>query len=99
MGLIDKLKELGPSLIEAAGGFIIAALGGDGIQGLEGDPRLEVLLGVGQRLQLVIGGHQILIAVVLTAFTLGIDGFGRESAARGLTGPVVVEVLGQGGRG
>ncbi len=96
MGLIDELKEFGPSLIEAAGGFIIAALGGDGIQGLEGDPRLEVLLGVGQRLQLVIRGHQILITVVLAAFTLGIDGFGRESEARVLTGPVVVEVLGQG---
>ena len=74
------MKEFGPGLIEAAGGFIIAALGGDGIQGLEGDPRLEGLGGIGQRLQFVIGSHEVLIAVVLAAFALGIDGFGREEA-------------------
>ena len=47
MGSVDELKEFSPSLIEANGGFIVAALGGDFIQSLEGHAGLEVLGGFG----------------------------------------------------
>ena len=58
MGGIDELKAFGPGLIEAAGGVIIAVWVGHGLQGLKADPRLEVLGGMGQRRQLVIGGQR-----------------------------------------
>ena len=42
------MKEFGAGLIEASSGFIIAALGGDGIETFEGDSGLEGLFGLGE---------------------------------------------------
>jgi hypothetical protein len=48
LGSIDELKMFGSGLIEATGNYIIAALDDDGIQCLEGDTRLVVLIGLRQ---------------------------------------------------
>ena len=54
---------------------------------LEGDPRLQILAGIGQGLELVIGCHQVRVRVALFAFALGVDNLlGKE------TGPVEVQV-------
>ena len=58
----------------------------DGVELLEGGPRGEVD-GGGERLELLIGRHDVGVAVALAAGPLGVDGLGGEEA-----GPVEVEI-------
>jgi len=77
-------------VIEALGGLIIAHGIRDGIQLFEADAGSEVLLGVGQRLELVVRCHHILIAVAFFEASPGINFLGGEEA-----GAVEVEVGGE----
>ena len=90
MGFVDELKEFCPSLIEASGGFIIAAFAGDCIELFEGDARLEIALGFRQGFQFLVRRHHVLIAVVLAEFALGVGIFSGK-----VTGAMEVEVGGQ----
>jgi Na+/H+ antiporter NhaD/arsenite permease-like protein len=44
LGFVDELKEFKPGLIEASGGFIVAAFAGDCIQLLEGYAELFLFI-------------------------------------------------------
>lgn len=48
LGFADGMEELLPSLIEGAGGVIIADGVGESMQGLEGDAGFEESGGIGQ---------------------------------------------------
>jgi hypothetical protein len=48
LGFVDGTTQFGPGLVEALGGVIVADGVSDDIQLFEGDPRLEILLGIGQ---------------------------------------------------
>ena len=67
--------------------IIVAQGEGDGVELLEGGPRGEVGGGLGERLELLIGRHDVGVAVALAAAALGVDGLGGEEA-----GPVEVEI-------
>ncbi len=71
--------------MQGARGIIVAQ--GDGVELLEGGPRGEVDGGLGERLELLIGRHDVGVAVALAAAALGVDGLGGEEA-----GPVEVEI-------
>ena len=73
--------------IQVFGGLLIADYGGDVIELLQRPSWLEVLFGLGQGFQFVIGGHHGLIGVPLPRFPLGVDHHHREKA-----GPVKVDV-------
>lgn len=88
------MKEFSRSLVEAKGGFIVAAFGGDCIQSLEGHGGLEVLGCFGQGLQLLEGRLHVLVAVMLPELALGVDGFGKEVAGPEEVEVVVVDVMG-----
>jgi hypothetical protein len=47
LGFVDQLKELCPSLVEALGGLIIAASGGNCIQLIQSCFRLEMAFAFG----------------------------------------------------
>ena len=73
--------------MQGARGIIVAQGEGDGVELLEGGPRGEVDGGLGERLELLIGRHDVGVAVALAAAALGVDGLGGEEA-----GPVDVEI-------
>ena len=73
--------------MQGARGIIVAQGEGDGVELLEGGPRGEVDGGLGERLELLIGRHDVGVAVALAAAALGVDGLGGEEA-----GPVEVEI-------
>ena len=84
---VDGPKEPVAGRIEGVGGLVVAQSRGDGVELREGRPGRQAGGGPGQRFQLLIGGHDVGIAVALAHATLGIDLFDGEEA-----GPVEVEV-------
>ena len=61
-------------------GLEIAGLKGHNVELFEGDAGLEVLFGLIERLQLLIGRHHILAGVALARPALGVDDLGGEQA-------------------
>ena len=90
MGVVDVTKQFIPGLIEVPGSIIVAYGMGDVIQHLEGDAGFEVLSGVGQGFQLLIGSHYLVVAVTLSNPALVIDFLGGEEA-----GAMEVEIEGE----
>ena len=74
-----------PRLVEALGGLIVADGVGDCIQLREGGAGLEVLAGLGQGFELVVGRHHILVA--FADAVLGVNFLGGKEAE-----PMEVEI-------
>ena len=84
---VDGMKQPVAGRVEGTRGLVVAQGRSHGIELREGGPGLQTGDGVGQRLQLLVGGHDVSAAVALADATLGVDGFAGEEA-----GPVEIEV-------
>ena len=83
----DGLEEFPPCDLELLGGVVVGLGGGESVQLFEAEALLEVLVGVGQRLEFLIRRHHGAIRIALALLALGVGrDFGEEA------GPVEVEV-------
>ena len=88
--MVDGLKEAPSGLVELLSGLIIAQFAGALVELLEGDAGGEVAGGIGQRLELLVRGHDVLVPILFSHSAFVVDGLGGEPA-----GAVEVQVGGQ----
>ena len=89
-GGVDEGEQAVAGLVEDARRVVVAHLGGDGVKFVEGDARLEAGGGGGQRLEFLVGGHDVGVGVAFADAALGVDRFDGEE-----TGAVEVQVGGE----
>ena len=64
------LEQRASCVVQRQGGLIVADPSSDCIQVFHGDAGFEILTGVGQRFQFLVGGHHVLEAVALALLSL-----------------------------